>query len=324
MTLRSEIIAADIGGTHARFALATTDDGITIALSDIATLEAAAHPTLEAACLAYGAMLSRPLPPVMAMAVASPVEGDILKMTNNPWTIRPSVIRESLRLDRLLVINDFAAVGHAVALAAPSDFDRLCGPDLGLPEAGIISVIGAGTGLGVAQVLRRDGRTHVLATEGGHIDFAPLDGTEDAILSALRPIYGRISVERILSGPGLFNLYRALGHSRSISIDSLDHRTLWTRAIEGSDPLAAEALQRFCLTLGSVCGDLALAQGASAVVLAGGLLPRIVHLLPDSGFETRFRAKGRFESRMADIPVFRILHPQPGLLGAAAAFAATG
>ena len=317
-----EIMAADIGGTHARFAIATIEDGGPISLAHLKTLEVASYPGLEAAVQAYGKAIARRLPRLVAMALACPIVGDTLKMTNNPWVIRLSVIREMLGLENLLVVNDFAAIGHAVARAGASHFERLIGPDQPLPTAGIISIIGPGTGLGVSQVFRHETKAFIIPTEGGHIDFAPLDPAEDAILTALRKIYGRISIERILSGPGLFNLYRALGEMQDISVQSLDPRDLWTMAINGRDPLAVEALQRFCLTLGSVCGDLALLQGASAVVLAGGLLPRIAHLLPQSGFERRFLAKGRFEEHMSKLPVFRILHPEPGLFGAAAAYAA--
>ena len=316
-----EIVVADIGGTHARFAMATIGADGSVTLADIATLEAAAHPGIEAAFWAYAEGLGKPLPRLMAMAVACPIEGDILKMTNNPWIIVPSAMRRSLNLESLVIVNDFAAIGHAVAMAEPQYFERICGPERDPRMEGIISVIGPGTGLGVAQVRLRDGRADILATEGGHIDFAPLDATEDEMLVQMRKVYARVSVERLLSGPGLFNIYRALGESRGHAVRSIDPRDLWSAAIAESDALAVEALKRFCLVLGSVCGDLALAHGATCVVLAGGLLPRIAHLLPHSGFQQRFEAKGRFQSRMKSIPVLRILHPQPGLLGAATAYA---
>ncbi|MBY0610855.1 MAG: glucokinase [Beijerinckiaceae bacterium] len=132
---------------------------------------------------------------------------------------------------------------------------------------------------------------------------------------------GRVSVERILSGPGLFSLYGALARISDETPAFADERSLWTAAIAGSDPLARQALDRFCSILGSVCGDIVLVQGASALVLAGGIVPRLGDILAGSHFVARFRQKGRFTERMAGIPIFRILHPQPGLLGAAAAFA---
>jgi glucokinase len=173
----------------------------------------------------------------------------------------------------------------------------------------------------VAQVLRRDGRTHVVESEGGHIDFAPVDEIEDMILARLRKRYRRVSAERIVSGSGLANIYEGLAAIEDRAVETGDNEALWTTALAGDDSLAVAALDRFCLALGSVAGDIALVHGANAVVIAGGLGLRIAHLLPRSGFAGRFAAKGRFESRMASIPVKVITHPQPGLFGAAAAFA---
>ena len=173
----------------------------------------------------------------------------------------------------------------------------------------------------MAQVLRRDGLNHVIECEGGHIDFAPLDGIEDIILARLRKRYRRVSAERVASGFGLANIYEGLAAIEGRAVETGDNKALWTSALAGEDNLAVAALDRFCLSLGSIAGDIALVHGANAVVIAGGLGLRIAHLLPSSGFAGRFVAKGRFESRMASIPVKVITHPQPGLFGAAAAFA---
>ena len=163
---------------------------------------------------------------------------------------------------------------------------------------------------------------HVQATEGGHIDFAPLDSIEDAILAKLRKRYRRVSVERVVSGPGLVEIYETLASIEGRAIQQLDDKELWTLGTSGEDSLAAAAVDRFCLSLGSVAGDIALAQGGFAgVVIAGGLGLRIKDTLLRSGFAERFRAKGRFEGLMAGLPVKLITHPQPGLFGAAAAFA---
>ena len=183
-------------------------------------------------------------------------------------------------------------------------------------------MLGPGTGLGVAQLIRGEGGYRVVETEGGHIDFAPLDSLEDRVLAELRARYRRVSVERIASGPGLANLYGALAVVEGRAASFLDERALWAAAIAREDPLAAAALDRFCLSLGSIAGDIALAQGAEAVVIGGGLGQRLAEQLPHSGFADRFVAKGRFERRMAEMPVKLVTHPQPGLFGAAAAFAA--
>jgi glucokinase len=316
-----ELVAADIGGNHARFALANVEKGRVTKLNEALTLRTAEHASLPTAWEIFGERLGRALPRAAAIAVACPIAGDVLKFTNNPWIIRPALIAERLGVDLVTLINDFGAVGHAVVQVGPEHLRHLCGPDRPLPERGVISIIGPGTGLGVAHVLRREGRNHVIECEGGHIDYAPLDDIEDAILARLRQRYPRVSVERIVSGPGLANIYEGLAAIEGRAVQTGDNKALWTAALAGEDRLAVVALDRFCMVLGSVAGDIALAQGANAVVIAGGLGLRIADLLPRSGFATRFSAKGRFERMMSTIPVKVITHPQPGLFGAAAAFA---
>ncbi len=317
-----EIVAVDIGGTHARFAIAAIAGGRVLRLSAPVTLLTSDYASFTSSWDAFGRSLDQPLPRAASIAVASPIVGDVLKLTNNPWVIRPASLQQELHLDALMLLNDFGAMGHAVSHMTAADLHHLTGPDIALPETGIITVIGPGTGFGVAHVLRQGGTAHVIACEGGHIDFAPLDRLEDAILVHLRKRYRRVSVERLVSGPGLANIYEALAAIEGQAVQTGDDKSLWTRAIAGTDRLARAALDRFCLSLGAVAGDLALAHGASAVVITGGIGPRIAELLPHSGFADRFVAKGRFERMMADIPVKLITHPQPGLLGVAAAFAA--
>jgi glucokinase len=316
-----EIVAADIGGTHARFAIAEVENGRVVVLGEPVTLKTADHASLQTAYQAFEAGLGRPLPRALAIAVASPVANDVIRLTNNPWIIRKSLITERLKADQWVVVNDFGAVGHAVAQVPDSDFIHLCGPDTPLPAEGITTVCGPGTGLGVAQVLRHKNRYQVLETEGGHMDFAPLDGIEDALLKRLRKTFTRVSAERVVAGPGIVAIYETLAEMEGRSVPSRDDRTIWTEAIDGTDSIALAALDRFCLALGAVAGDLALAQGAKAVVIAGGLGFRIKDRLIRSGFDQRFVAKGRFQTMMAAMPVKLITHPQPGLFGAAAAFA---
>lgn len=318
-----ELVTADIGGTHARFAIATrTVDG-RIELSNEAKLKVADHASLQTAFEAFAQGLGRPLPGRAGVAVAAPVEGELLKLTNNPWVIRPAMIAERLGMEQVTLVNDFAAVAHAVTVCGPEDFAYVAGPDTGLPKRGLISVVGPGTGLGVAM-LQREPAPDVIATEGGHIDFAPIDSVEDQILAQLRKQYRRVSVERIVSGPGLVAIHDALAAIEGRAVVQRDDKALWADAIDGSDSLAEAAMDRWFLSLGSVAGDLVLAQGANSLVLAGGMLPRIAHLLADSGFHSRFKAKGRFEARMAEFPIYRITYPEPGLLGAAAAAFAKG
>ena len=321
----TEIVVADIGGTHARFALATVASGRVCALGPETVMKAADYASLQTAWEAFGATLGRPMPPAAAVAVACPVESpfpDTLKLTNNPWIIRPALIPAKLGVERFTLVNDFAAVAHAVGAAGASAFAHLCGPDRPLPTTGVISVVGPGTGLGVAALIRDGSGSRVVATEGGHTDFAPLDAIEDTVLARLRARYRRVSVERVVAGPALVDLYETLAGIEGRAVHALDAATLWAAALAGDDSLAAAALDRFCLALGAVTGDIALTQGGfGGVVIAGGIGLRLARHLPRSGFRQRFVAKGRFEGLMATVPVKILTHAQPGLFGAAVAFA---
>ncbi|WP_225206169.1 glucokinase [Novosphingobium huizhouense] len=316
-----QLVAVDIGGTHARFALAEVEAGRVVALGEAITLKTADHASFQLAWEEFGRQLGAAVPDAVAIAVAGPVGGEIIKFTNNPWIIRPAMIPEKLGANDYVVVNDFAAVAHAVAQAGPEHFQHLSGPDQELPDSGTISVVGPGTGLGVAQLWREGGRYRVQPTEGGHIDYAPLDAIEDAILARLRKRHRRVSAERVVAGPGIVDIYETLAGIEGQPFTPREDKELWTLGTSGQDSLAAAAVDRFCLSLGSVAGDLALAHGASALVMAGGLGLRIKDTLLRSGFADRFRAKGRFEHLMAAMPVKLITHPQPGLFGAAAAFA---
>ncbi|AAW62150.1 MULTISPECIES: glucokinase [Gluconobacter] len=316
-----EIVAVDIGGTHARFAIATIEDGKVVSLGEATTLKCAEHGSLALAWETFGRSLNRTLPREAGIAVACPVSGEILKLTNNPWIIQPSQLGARLHLDNFVLVNDFGAVAHAVAQVDSSHMKHLCGPDIDLPTEGAITIVGPGTGLGAACLLRRSDRYFVMETEGGHLDYPPLDELEDKILSALRLRFRRVSAERIVSGPGLTNLYEVIAEMQGWPITLRDNRTLWKNALDGSDTVAVAALERFCLSLGAISGDLALAHGARGVVIGGGLGLRLADSLGHSGFAERFVAKGRFEAMMTEMPVKIITHPQPGLFGAAAAYA---
>ena len=316
-----QIVAVDIGGTHARFALAEVEQGRVRHLAEPVTLKTAEHASLQTAWEAFAASCAAPLPRAAAIAIACPIRGDALQLTNNPWVIRPAVIGERLCVDTHVLMNDFEAVGHAIAQVGPEHLRHVCGPDEPLPATGITTIVGPGTGLGVGQIVRTPGSYQVVACEGGHVDFAPLDAIEDAVLAALRKQHRRVSVERIVSGPGLAAIHAVLAQLDGRDVPRRDDNALWSAALDGTDSLAAAALDRFCLSLGAVAGDFALVNGPSGVVIAGGLGLRLADHLPRSGFAQRFAAKGRFESLMASVPVKLITHPQPGLYGAAAAFA---
>ena len=314
-----QIVTVDIGGTHARFAVAELSTDGQIALCDVVVLQTREHASLKSAWAAFAKILGRPLPRAAGIAIASPVQGDVLQLTNNPWIIRPSLLQHELELDCVTLINDFEAVAHAVAHAEPHHFQHVQGPT-DFPPEGVTTVIGPGSGLGVAALVRANGRTQVVATEGGHVDFAPLDTLEDYILARLRKRFRRVSVERVASGPGLANILDALASFEGQAVPLRTDKELWQVALAGTDSLSAAALDRFCMILGAVAGDTALVQGANRVVIAGGVGLRLKDYLGRSGFGHRFTAKGRFETMMKSITVEVITHPQAGLFGAAAAF----
>jgi glucokinase len=316
-----QIAVADVGGTHARFALAELDGGRVVSIDEPVKLQTSEHGSFQLAWEEFGRRKGIELPGELALSFAGPVGGEVLKLTNNPWVIRPALMKERLGVDRFTIVNDFGAVAHAVATLPDGEFRHLCGPSKALPAEGVISIVGPGTGLGVAALLRKSESYEVVETEGGHVDFAPLDNLEDRILTELRRSFRRVSVERVVSGRGLVNLYEALGAIEGQPVTLHDERELWSAALGGTDSLANAALDRLCLSLGSVAGDMALAQGAMGVVIAGGVGLRLADYLNKSGFRDRFIAKGRFERRMDDMPVKLITYPEPGLFGAAAAFA---
>lgn len=318
-----DIVTVDIGGTHARFAIATIADDGTITLSEPETLHTNDHASFQTAWEDYRDRQGGTLPKAVAMAIAGPTNGDVIRFTNNPWIIRPALVQEKLGVDHYTIVNDFEAVAHAVARADEDQFIHLTGPEQPLASTGRLSVLGPGTGLGVAHLYREPtGEYRVSATEGGHIDFAPLDQIEDAILARLRKRHNRVSVERVVAGPAIVDIYQALAAMENKAVADCDDIEVWTRGMSGEDSLAAAAVDRFCMSLGSIAGDIALAQGGfGGVVIAGGLGYRIRETLLKSGFAERFSAKGRFQALMSTIPVKLIIHPQPGLFGAAAAFA---
>lgn len=315
------IAVADVGGTHARFALAEIEGGSVASIGEAVTLGTSDFESLESAWAEFGRERAGALPDGLALAVAGSVGGASITLTNSSWVIRPAQISQQLGVKQFTLVNDFGAVAHAVAQLGPDCFAHCGGPDAPLPDIGGITVIGPGTGLGVAQLHRTEGGYHVVETEGGHIGFAPVDEVEDQLLVILRQRFGRVSAERIVSGPGLANLYRAMAAIEGREVAYVEDEAIWKAALAGSDPLAARALNRFFLSFGAVAGDLALAHGSQAVVIAGGLGYRLRHLLEASGFRERFVAKGRFQETAVAISVKLLDHPQPGLYGAAAAFA---
>jgi glucokinase len=310
------IVVGDIGGTHCRFAIAELRPGERPSIGQMRRYRSRDLPDLVAAWAKYATEEGETMPRDAALAVAAPIEGEVLRFINNDWRIPRHSIAADLGLDRLTLLNDFGAVSHAVSILAPDERIPLCGPER-LPEDGIVTVMGPGTGLGVAILDRRGGGLRVIETEASHIGFAPLDPQEEELADALVARYGRASVERVVSGPGLIDIYRFLGGGDWGVMKAGD---LWSAAIAGEDDMAERALEIFVRCLGAAAGDIALAQGAMGVVITGGLANRIDHLLRAPAFEARFTAKGRYRERMQRTAVILATAEESGLLGAATAF----
>jgi len=311
------IVAGDIGGTHARFALAELRPGEPPRLGPMRKYRTREHAGLAAAWSAFARDIGGDLPQAAAFGVAAPIEGEVLRFVNSDWELDRHGLQAELGLDRLVLLNDFGAVAQAVSVLPPSAFARLCGPGGGLPNDGVTTVIGPGTGLGVSVLIRRGGSIEVVETEAAHIAFAPQTAEEAAIERAVRARYGRCSVERIVSGPGLLEIHAALGGGEW---DSHDAGGLWAAAVDGSDPIAARALDLLVGCFGAAAGDISLAHGSLSVVITGGLANRMRAKLRAPAFHARFVDKGRYRERMERVPVLLSTYEEPGLLGAAVAF----
>jgi glucokinase len=308
-------LVADIGSTNTRFALVDLA-GEQPRLSHESNLHTAEFPTLQEALNAYLKSLPRgPRPECATLAVAAPVSGDHIKLTNHRWSFSIPDVQHQTKLSRLRVINDFAAISMALPVLPREAFVAF-GPTLET-EAKRCALIGPGTGLGMGALLSVEGRKVPLSSEGGHTSFAAVSDEEMDLARILSGRFGHVSNERILSGPGLVNVYEALCQLNGTEVQSLGPSEISQRALDSTDPLCVTTLGRFCAVLGSAAGDLALTLNADSVYIAGGIAPRIVPFLKGSEFRCRFEAKGRFQDYMKRIPTYVITDPNPGLLGAA-------
>jgi glucokinase len=308
-------LVGDIGGTHARLALVDEEGHIRHPV----TYDERDYPSLTEVIATYlDKTLGRKRPGRAVLAVAGPVVDGEIQFTNNSWRASEGELFVAFEFESVRLINDFAAQALA-APRLPVDTLRQIGPDVRGADFAPLVVLGPGTGFGVAGLARSERGDMEVAGEGGHGAFAPVDETEIEILRILNRRFGRTSIERILSGPGLFNLYGALAGIRGAP-ETLADEAAVTAAAERGDALAVETLDRFCAILGSVAGDLALTYGArGGVYISGGLAPRMADRLASGEFRRRFEAKGRMSDFMAAIPTTLIQHPYAALVGAARA-----
>jgi len=304
-------LVGDIGGTNARFALVDRERHIrfpkTFAARDYGSLgEVIAH--------YLKTVTGGRCPPRAVIAVAGPVVDGAIEFTNLHWRVSEMELIGAFPFEAVSLINDFAAQALAAPRLSRDDLVRL-GPEIRGASASPIVVLGAGTGFGVAG-LGRSGRGEIaVATEGGHAAFAPYDEVEVQVWRRLTATYGRVSIERVLSGQGLFDLYRALGEIEGKPTPLADEKAVF-RAGEQGDPLASATLDRFCAIMGGVAGDLALTFGArGGAYISGGIAPRMADRMASGGFRERFEDKGRLGEYMCEIPTWLITHPYAAIVG---------
>lgn len=251
------------------------------------------------------------------LAIACPVEDDLISMTNLPWEFSQSVLKEQLNFHSLYLINDYTAIAHAVPFLTDQQKVQIGSGQVVNKKP--IAICGPGTGLGVANVVFSDDQCVCLGGEGGHVDFAPTDVTEIKILEFLLTKYQHVSYEQLLSGLGLEQIYQALSHINGVEAKNLTAKDISENALANSCITCEEALSQFCKILGSFAGNLALTIASfGGVYIAGGIVPRFIQYFENSEFRTRFEAKGRFNDFNRSIPTFVITESQPGILGASA------
>ena len=309
------LLVGDVGGTNARFALARMEGG-QIVLDHHESFPAEQYPTFLGGVKAFiDGCETKPSGGVIA--VAGPVEDGAIDLTNSPWAVSETEL-QTLGLNPVKLINDFEALAWGAPVIPPENLERLGGPEAGDPHA-TIAVLGPGTGFGVSALIRdAHGQEMAMPSEGGHACFPPGDTVEDEILRILRRRYDRVSIERLICGPGLLNMHRALAEIDGRETHIEDPAEITKTALADPDSPCGATLARFCAILGAVAGDIALTTGArGGVYIAGGIAPRILPFLKASPFRQRFERKGRFKDYMADIPTWVITHKHAALLGAA-------
>lgn len=315
------VVLADVGGTNVRFALADPGSAAPLATESIRRYRVTDFATFSDSARAYlDALDARPRHGVFAFA--GQIRGGEVEVTNHTWSVSRERERAALGLDSLHFVNDFAAMSLSVPLLGNADLaaiGELPAPVLGASRAQTFAVIGPGTGLGVGALLIRDGLASALETEGGHASFAPRTDEEIEVLRVLGSRFGRVSNERLLCGSGLSNLHEALGRIHGTFVERLPPEEITRRADAGSDASCMRAVEVFCEILGDVAGDFVLTFGAwDGAYLGGGLTPLLLNWLKKGGFRRRFADKGRLSDALAPVPSVAILHPDAGLLGAAA------
>ena len=310
------MLIGDIGGTNARFARARSDEA---GFSGELTLSCADYETAEQGIAAYLERSGSASPAVICLAAAGPVVDDCVHFTNNHWVINGHELRQKFPLAKVQLLNDFEAIAYSIPMLGQNDLSTvgLVPSELEGKSEFTLAVIGPGTGLGAGGLLHRDNGNYPIVGEGSQAGFAPETRMQSKVLKQLRQRYKRVSDERLVSGPGLENIYWALRQIHGKPEIRITAAEIFSRVLANEDVIATESTQLFYEALGQVAGNLALALGAfDGVYLAGGIVKRYPDLLKSSNFRSGFENKGSHRSLMEGVPTLLISHPQPGLLGA--------
>ena len=308
-------LVADIGGTNARFALVEKGD---YTPQHERTLACANYRSLIDAALAYLEDVSHPMPETASIAIATPVSGDRIAMTNHVWKLSVKETRKALGLRSLKVLNDFTALAMALPYLGKNDY-RQVGRGSAV-EKQALAVLGPGTGLGVSGAICAGDYWLPLQGEGGHIAYGPLNERETAVIEVIRQYHNFVSAETLVSGPGLVLLYESIAKCDGVKHELLSPQQITSQALKGENAAAEEAVAMFCGILGAIAGNLALILGArGGVFIGGGIVPRLGGYFTRSSFRARFEHNSRFGQYLAEIPTYVISSKYPALVGAAIA-----
>ena len=310
------LLIGDIGGTNARFARVHPDES---GFSGELILHGADYETAEQAITDYLERSGNIEPDVICLAAAGPVVDGCVRLTNNEWVIDSRELRQKYPKSSVRLLNDFEAIAYSIPTLGENDISTvgLLPSELEGKAEFTLGVMGPGTGLGIGGLLGRENGIYPVVGEGSHAGFAPETRMQLKVLKQLRQRYERVSEERMVSGPGLENIYWALRKIHGEKTNGITAAEIFSGVLANEDVIATEATQLFFEVLGQIAGNLALALGAyDGVYLAGGILKRYPDLLKTSSFRSGFENKGRHRSLMEKVPTSLILHPQPGLLGA--------
>ena len=308
------ILIGDIGGTNARFAVVADPASEPVYFPVVQTAD---FPTIDDAIAASLSGQSTGRPNSAVLAVAGPVEGDEIPLTNCPWIVKPKEMSSRLGLSDIVVLNDFEAQALAVIALGEEHMEKIGG---GTPEEGAPRVVlGPGTGLGVAGLIPFQGRWLPVPGEGGHMDIGPRTPRDFEVFPHIEKLEGRISGEQILSGRGLVHVYRAVATASGVDARLTSPAEVTAAALEHSDPIAEEALTLFATCLGRTAGDLALVfMSQGGVFLTGGIAQKIIPALKTGEFRAAFEDKAPHSALMREIPVYVMTHPLAALSGLAA------